>query len=87
MNSRRLFVGNLGSNVSADELREQLSYFGRLRFLKVIEDKGIAFVGMASKTEAHNARMGLNGIQLNGRRIRVTEMRPKKKIDRAPEDV
>jgi RNA recognition motif-containing protein len=78
MENKNLFVGNLGSNITEDELHEQFSYFGRVRFIKLIKEKGIAFVRMISAEDAYNARLGLNGIQLNGHRIRVLEARPKK---------
>jgi RNA recognition motif-containing protein len=78
MENRNLFVGNLGPNITEDELREQFSYFGRVRFIRVIKEKGIAFVRMVKAEDAYNARLGLNGVQLNGHRIRVLEARPKK---------
>jgi len=78
MNNKKLFVGNLGSDISEAELREQFSYFGRIQFMKIIEDKGIAFVRMARPAEAYQARLGLNGIELNGRRIRVVEAKSRK---------
>ena len=78
MENRNLFVGNLGPHITEDELREQFSYFGRVRFIRVIKEKGIAFVRMVRAEDAYNARLGLNGVQLNGHRIRVLEARPKK---------
>ena len=78
MENRDLFVGNLGPHITEDELLEQFSYFGRVRFFRLIKRKGIAFVGMARAQDAYNARLGLNGIQLNGYHIRVVEARPNK---------
>jgi len=78
MENKNLFVGNLGSNITEDELREQFSYFGRVQFIRLINEKGIAFVRMMRAEDAYNARLGLNGIQLNGHRIRVQEARPRK---------
>jgi len=78
MNNRMLFVGNLGNRISEDGLREQFSYFGKIKFIKIIEDKGIAFVRMANANDAYQARMGLNDIEIDGRRIRVVEAKPKR---------
>jgi RNA recognition motif-containing protein len=78
MENRDLFVGNLGPNITEDELLEQFSYFGRVRFIRLIKEKGIAFVRMVRAEDAYNARLGLNGVQLDGHRIRVMEARPKK---------
>ena len=80
MNNKKLFVGNLGAEISEAELREQFSYFGRVQFIKVIEDKGIAFVRMARPIEAYQARLGLNGVEINGRRIRVVEAKSRKEF-------
>jgi RNA recognition motif-containing protein len=78
MENRDLFVGNLGPNITEEELHEQFSYFGRVRFIRFLKEKGNAFVRMARAEDAYNARLGLNGVQLNGHRIRVLEARPKK---------
>ena len=39
MENKSLFVGNPGSNITEDELHEQFSYFGRVRFIRLIKDK------------------------------------------------
>jgi len=78
MENRNLFVGNLGSDISEDELEEQFSYFGRVRSIRLIKEKGIGFVRMATAEAAYYAMLGLNGVQLNGHRIRVLEAKPKK---------
>ena len=78
MENRTLFVGNLGPHITKNELEEQFSYFGRVRFIRLIKEKGIGFVRMATAEAAYYARLGLNGVQLNGRQIRVLEARPKK---------
>ena len=78
MENRNLFVGNLGPHITEDELREQFSYFGRIGFIRFLKEKGIAFVRMVRAEDAYNARLGLNGVQLDGHRIRVLEARQKK---------
>jgi len=78
MENRNLFIGNLGPHITEDELQEQFSYFGRVRFIRLIKDKGIGFVRMATAEGAYYARLGLDGVQLNGHRIRVLEARHKK---------
>jgi RNA recognition motif-containing protein len=79
MENRTLFVGNLGPNISKDELEEQFSYFGRVRFIRLIKEKGIGFVRMATSEAAHYARLGLNGTQFDGRHIRVLEARTRRR--------
>jgi RNA recognition motif-containing protein len=79
MENKTLFLGNLCPNITEDELAEQFSYFGRIRFIRLVKEKGIGFVRMATAEAAYYARLGLNGVQLNGRQIRVQEARTRKK--------
>ncbi len=75
MRKKTLFVANLDNGISETELAEQFSYFGNIRFINLVEDKRIAFVRMYSSSDAERARLGLNGVELNGHRIRVMEAR------------
>lgn len=68
---RKLFVGNLDSEVKVADLQEIFSYFGNIRLIRLIEDRGIGFVEMFNVSDARQARLGLNGIELKGRQIRV----------------
>ena len=78
MQDRKLFVGNIDESVGTDELTEQFSYFGKVRYVNIINGKGFAFVKMLSPADAENAILGLNGIELKGRIIRVEKARPVK---------
>jgi RNA recognition motif-containing protein len=69
--ARRLFTANLAPDVTEKDLIEEFSYFGGVRSLKIIEGKGIGFVTMYHPGDAERARIGLNGIDFHGRRIRV----------------
>ena len=78
MQGSKLFVGNIDEAVSTDELTEYFSYFGNVMYVNIFNGKGIAFVKMWNSADAERAILGLNGIELKGRRIRVEKARPVK---------
>ena len=77
--ARRLFTANLAPDVTEEDLMEEFSYFGGVRSLKIIEGKGIGFVTMYHPADAERARIGLNGIDFHGRRIRVERANPRRR--------
>ena len=83
-----LFVGGLAYKVTDDELNEFFSTVGTVTSAKVIVDKysnqskGFGFVEMSSEEEAKKAVEELNGKELEGRPIAVSEARPRE--DRKP---
>lgn len=78
-----IYIGNLSSDVTEDELRDMFSGFGELVSVKLITDKfsgesrGFAFVEMSSDTDAQNAIAELNGKEMHGKAIVVNPARPK----------
>jgi len=83
MSNSKLYVGNLSFNTTEDELRSAFSQFGSVTDLYVAMDKmtgrprGFAFVTMNDKAQAEAAITALNGKDLNGRTISVSEARPR----------
>jgi RNA recognition motif-containing protein len=82
----RLYVGNLSYNVTEPELREAFAEGGRnVVEVKIVLDRdtgrprGFAFVEMGSEQEATQVIEGLNGREIQGRPINVSEAR-----ERAP---
>jgi cold-inducible RNA-binding protein len=81
----RLFVGSLSYNVNDDQLKEAFEAFGTVVSAKVIMDretnrsKGFGFVEMGSEEEAQAAVKGMDGKDLAGRAIAVSEARPQQK--------
>jgi len=78
----RLYVGNLSYNVTEPELREAFSEGGRnVVEVKVVMDResgrprGFAFVEMGSADDAAAVIETLNGRQIQGRPINVSEAR------------
>lgn len=83
-----LFVGGLAYAVTDDELRELFEAAGTVKSAKVIVDKysnqskGFGFVEMGSDDEAKKAIDDLNGKEVQGRSIAVSEARPREERPR-----
>jgi RNA recognition motif-containing protein len=82
----RLYVGNLSYNVTEPELKDAFGENGRnVKEVKVVLDRdtgrprGFAFVEMTTDAEAAQAIETLNGREIQGRPINVSEAR-----ERAP---
>lgn len=80
--STKIYVGNLSYAVENDTLAEAFSQYGTVQSAKVIMDrdmnrsKGFGFVEMSTAEEAEAAISNLNGKELAGRAINVSEARP-----------
>ena len=78
----KLFVGSLPYSTTSDELGKVFSEAGTVTSATVITDrmtgrsKGFGFVEMSSEEEAQNAISQLNGKDMGGRSITVSEARP-----------
>jgi len=78
-----IYVGNLSSDITEEELLEEFKAFGEVTSASIIKDKysgqsrGFAFVEMPSKSEAEAAITGLKGKTLKDRTLDVNEARPR----------
>jgi RNA recognition motif-containing protein len=81
--SKRLFVGSIAWGTTDQTLKSHFEQVGQVESASVIMDKmsgrskGFGFVEMASDSEAVDAVSKLNGSELDGRKIVVSEARPK----------
>jgi RNA recognition motif-containing protein len=81
--AKRLYVGNLGYNVTSADLERLFAEHGTVRSAQVIEDrasgrsKGFGFVEMESDDQAQAAITALNGQQHDGRALTVNEAKPR----------
>ena len=80
---KKLYVGNLGFNVSDAELQALFSEHGNIVSAQVIMDratgqsKGFGFVEMESDSAAQAAIAALDGKEHGGRALKVNEAKPK----------
>lgn len=78
----KLFVGNLPFQLSEEELYNHFGQFGKVASAKIITDResgrsrGFGFVEMPNDDEGRTAIAELDGRELNGREIRVSEAKP-----------
>ena len=79
---KNLFVGNLGSEVTHEELRRLFEAYGQVVQVHIIRDRDtgtprFAFVEMTNDAEAEKAIRALNGSILRGRTLDVNYARPR----------
>jgi len=83
----KLFVGNLSYQTTSQDLESHFRQIGETTSAQVVTDRetgrsrGFGFVEMASAGDAERAIQELNGRDLQGRTINVSEAR-----ERAPRD-
>lgn len=75
MQGKKLYIGNLPYNTTAEEITELLSKYGTPSDVRVIGDKGFGFAEMATQQEAEKAKDALDGSDFKGRPLRVSEAR------------
>ena len=79
-----IYVGNLSPTVTDETIREAFESFGQVTSAKVIKDKytgqsrGFGFVEMVEQIQAQTAIKSLNGKELLGTEISVSEARPRR---------
>ena len=77
----KLYVGNLSFNTTAADLQAAFEAFGTVVEVVLISDhetgrsRGFAFVTMGSRAEGQAAIDGLQGRELDGRALSVSEAR------------
>ncbi|MBN1272549.1 MAG: RNA-binding protein [Candidatus Aminicenantes bacterium] len=78
-----IYAGNLAWELSEDDLRESFESFGEVSSVNILKDRmtgrsrGFGFVEMPNQEEAEAAISALNGKDMKGRAIKVSEARPR----------
>jgi RNA recognition motif-containing protein len=75
-----LYIGNLTEEISGEELQKQFGKYGDVREVRMVpprngENKTFAFITMSSVEAAQSAMNGMNGKDIDGRKIVVSEAR------------
>jgi RNA recognition motif-containing protein len=79
--AKKLYVGNLPFDATEEDIRETFSQYGNVTSVALITDRdtgaprGFGFVEMEDGAE--EAISALDNTDMNGRKIRVNEARPK----------
>ncbi|HMW59373.1 MAG TPA: RNA-binding protein [Leptospiraceae bacterium] len=78
----KLFVGNLPFSITEDALHDEFAAQGSVISTKIITDRdtgrsrGFGFVEMASLKDGQAAISGLNGREMDGRQLAVSQAKP-----------
>ena len=87
---KNIFVGNMSFQTTEGDLTELFKPFGQVSRIHVATDRdtgrarGFAFVEMPNDDEAAKAIAALNGKDVGGRNLNVSEARPKGEGRRPP---
>ena len=79
----KLYVGNLSFQTSSHELEELFAAFGAVESATVVEDRetgrsrGFGFVEMSSQEDGQKAIAELDGKNVAGRDLKVSEAKPR----------
>ncbi len=80
--AKKLYVGGISYSSTEDSLRDHFAQAGNVVSASIIMDrmsgrsKGFGFVEMSTDEEAANAIAMLNGKELDGRQLSISEARP-----------
>lgn len=87
---QKIYVGNLNYNTTEESLKEEFSAFGEVESVVIIKDKfsgkskGYGFVGFSTEEGALKAIEKMNGVEFEGRKIRVNTAREKRENQTIP---
>src|SRR4030066_679345 len=79
---KKLYVGNLPFSATEDSRKEAFLQFGAVESVTIITDrdtgqsKGFGFLEMATPQEAASAVTKMNGSEMDGRTLKVSEALP-----------
>jgi RNA recognition motif-containing protein len=80
----RIYVGNMSFSTSEQALRSEFEKYGAVDDVTIVTDRetgrprGFAFVNMPNPSEGSAAMEAVNGLELDGRTLNVSEARPRK---------
>mgnify|MGYP001170007936 FL=1 len=80
---KKLYVGNLPFSATEDSLKEAFLQFGTVESVTIITDrdtgqsKGFGFIELSTKQEAASAIAKMNGTEMDGRTLKVSEAQAK----------
>ena len=74
--NKSLYVGNMSYNTTESELRALFESYGPVAEVRIIGDKGFAFVEVPEENMAA-AIEGTNGKEVGGRTLTVNEAKPR----------
>lgn len=83
-----IYVGNIAFSTTEEDLKQAFEAFGEVSRATILKDnmtnrsRGFGFVEMVNQDEGQKAIEGMNGKEMNGRALNVSEARPREEGDR-----
>jgi len=80
---KNIYVGNLSFNSTEADVRALFEEFGNIQRVNIVMDRetgrprGFGFVEMSNEAEGQAAIEKLDGIELDGRTLRISEAKPR----------
>lgn len=80
---KNIYVGNLSFNSTEADVRSLFEEFGTVQRVNIVMDRetgrprGFGFVEMTEEAEGQTAIEKLDGIELDGRTLRINEAKPR----------
>ena len=77
METNKVFVGGISWNIDSNQLREVFSEVAEVKYAKIVTDRetgksrGFGFVEFNSVEDAVKAKEAMDGVELDGRAIKV----------------
>lgn len=84
---KKLYVGNIPYEMSGEDIKKEFSEYGEVSDVFIVKDRntgrprGFAFVTFAEGEDADRAVAEMNGKEVGGRKIVVSEARPQPQRD------
>jgi len=81
----KMYVGNLSFNVTEEDLKDMFTEYGDVESVNIVLDRfskqsrGFGFVEMQNNSEADKAIKALNGSELKGRNIKISQSEPNRR--------
>jgi len=78
-----IYVGNLSYEATEEDIQQAFEEFGQVSKVTIIKDRetgnarGFGFVEMTTDSEGHAAIENLNGREVKGRQLKVSEAKPR----------
>ena len=88
--AKKIYVGNLSFSVNDEELQQAFSSFGNVISARIVIDKmsgrskGFGFVEIEDDAAADTAISKMDGQEIGGRPVRVSEAKPQEDRHRGP---
>ena len=81
----KMYIGNLSIHSTEEDLKEIFSEYGAVDSVNIVLDRftkqsrGFGFVEMSNNSEADKAIKALNGSELKGKNIKISQAEPNRR--------